>query len=203
MFLCGVEMSVQNINNAQPGVHGVLCTQSQLVEQLISVPPITVRKGTDRSLKCCYFIHSVQVKPEHINLPDDAKRISKGRRNMAFIVVCLDYRGEQVFGQPVGDMTHSKWVALLERFGVFANVYSKLGLSTEERHLVGWRTEPLRYFYRNQFVTSHWQYVRIMEEHPKLKVLVFSLSELVAAAELAREKRLAIGMSECLPGSQV
>jgi hypothetical protein len=100
-------------------------------------------------------------------------------------------------------MTHSKWVALFERFGVFANVYAKLGLSTEERRLVGWRSEPLRYFYRNQFVATHWQYVRIMEEHPNLKVLVLSLSELVAAAVMAQEKRLAIGLSECLPSSPV
>lgn len=179
-------MSAQEFIKGQPGVHGVVCQQSQLVELLISVPPITVRKDTHRPFKCSYFIHSVQVKPEHIELPAGVERISKGRRNLGCVVVCLDYPGDRICGQPVGAMTHSKWVALFERFGVFANVYTKLGLSTDERRLVGWRSDPLRYFYRNQFVTTHWQYVRIMEEHPNLKVLVLSLSELVAAAEPAQ-----------------
>jgi hypothetical protein len=93
-------------------------------------------------------------------------------------------------------MNHSKWVACFKRLGVFLDVYSRLGLTEDEESMVGWDSAPQRYFYRNQFVTSHWQYVRIMEEHPKLKVLVLSLSELVATAELAQEKRLAIGLSE-------
>ena len=48
-----------------------------------------------------------------------------------------------------------------------------------------WDSALERYFYRNQFVTSHWQSVRIMEEYPNLKVEMLSLSQLVAAARLA------------------
>ena len=101
-------MSGQNVNNAQPGVHGVVCPQSQLVEQLISVPPITVRKDTHRSLECSYFIHWLNVKPEHIELPDGISRISKGRRNLGCVVVCMDYSAGEIFGESVRAMTHSK-----------------------------------------------------------------------------------------------
>ncbi|MCP9860619.1 hypothetical protein KBZ33_16430 [Cyanobium sp. Cruz-8D1] len=189
-------MSVQNINNAQPGVHGSLCQQSQLVELLISVPPITVRKDTHRSLECSYFIHWLNVKPEHIELPDGISRISKGRRNLGCVVVCMDYSAGEIFGQSVGAMTHSKWVALFKRLGVFLDVYSRLGLTDDEQAMVAWDSATERYYYRNQFVTSHWQYVRIMKEYPNLKVEMLSLSELVAAAQLAQAKRLAIHMAD-------
>ncbi|WP_254954475.1 hypothetical protein [Cyanobium sp. Cruz-8H5] len=166
------------------------------MELLISVPPITVRKDTHRSLECSYFIHWLNVKPEHIELPDGISRISKGRRNLGCVVVCMDYSAGEIFGQSVGAMTHSKWVALFKRLGVFLDVYSRLGLTDDEQAMVAWDSATERYYYRNQFVTSHWQYVRIMKEYPNLKVEMLSLSELVAAAQLAQAKRLAIHMAD-------
>lgn len=136
------------------------------------------------------FIHWLNVKPEHIELPDGISRISKGRRNLGCVVVCMDYSAGEIFGQSVGAMTHYKWVALIKQLGVFLDVYSKLGLTEDEQSMVAWDSAPERYFFRNQFITSHWQYVRIMEEHPNLKVLVLSLSELVAAAEPAQANKL-------------
>ncbi|MEA5416252.1 hypothetical protein [Synechococcus sp. BA-132 BA5] len=156
------------------------------MEQLISVPPITVRKDTHRPFKCSYLIHWLQVKPENIARLDDVKCISKGRRSLGGIVVCMDYSVEEIFGQSVGAMTHSKWVALFKQLGVFLDVYSRLGLTEDEQSMVALDSAPERYFFRNQFVTSHWQYVRIVEDHPNLKVLVLSLSEFVAAAEPAQ-----------------
>lgn len=108
----------------------------------------------------------------------------------------MDCQEVEAFGQPLHLMTHSDWVGSFRELGVFKNVYDQLGLSELERCMVGWKSEPLRYFYRNQFVATHWKFVRIMEEFPSLKVVVLSLSGLISAAELAQEKSLAVGMAE-------
>jgi hypothetical protein len=162
-------------------------TLIQIIERLRTSHSIRVRRGAGRFIDCKGLVHWVRVKDENIVIPPGTATISRGLRNLACVVIIMDFQGDVIHGRNINDLNLKQWVAVCRRLGAYQNVLQRLGLTSDEMSQVVWRTDPFRrrYFHRNQFLASHWKLHRIAEENPHLKILSLSLSEMVAQAERA------------------
>ena len=163
-------------------------SHGELDSQMLAVEAVETPKRIVKQVKSKYFYHWVRIKLEELESLKGLKRIGRADRNVGCVIVHMDYQEPMILGKSVADMTHDKWVELFRELGVFKDVYQRLVLTSDEISLVSWKTNMKCYFSRNVFVSSHWQFLRLMEEHPHLKVAVLSLSALVAAAETAEKE---------------
>ncbi len=164
--------------------------QGKLASQILAVDAVEAPKRIVKQAKSKYFYHWLRVKPEELESVEGPKRLGRGNRNVGCVIVHMDYLEPTILGKTVADMSHANWVELFRDLGVFNDVYQRLGLTSDERSSVAWKTNPKFYFSRNKFGSSHWQFLWIQEEHPHLKIAVLSLSALVAEAEAAQEAAL-------------
>lgn len=163
-------------------------SQAELASKLLAVDAVETPKRSVEKAKSKYFYHWLRIKPEKLESLTGLKRLGRADRNVGCVIVHMDYQEPLILGRSVEEMTHDKWVELFRELSVFKDVYLRLGLNADEVSLVSWKTNAKCYFSRNKFGSSHWQFLRLMEEHPHLKVAVLSLSALVAAAETAEKE---------------
>lgn len=163
-------------------------SQAELASKLLAVDAVETPKRSVEKAKSKYFYHWVRIKPEKLESLNGLKRLGRADRNVGCVIVHMDYQEPLILGRSVEEMTHDKWVEIFRELSVFKDVYQRLGLTADEVSLVSWKTNAKCYFSRNKFGSSHWQFLRLMEEHPHLKVAVLSLSALVAAAETAQKE---------------
>lgn len=154
-----------------------------LDELLPASKSMRTKKKTGKLVMCNCFVHWVRIKPENISGLVEGKRITKGLRCIACIIVNLDYEKPHVLGCKVEDLNHDDWVRIFAQLGVFEDVPGQLGLNEKSAADVTWESSPGKYFYRNVFVLRHWNIIRFKEDNEHLKMKVLSLNELVKAAE--------------------